>query len=209
MTDKKPKIWLNSDQTTRFMEVAKSNSPRDYTVFLLCRWGLRIGEVVGRNRLPGLYGRDLRENGVWVLRKHQVNFQLYPLRKDVLDQLVAWIVLDKVGPNEKVFKVTERWMEERAKDYALAAGITEFDLVGPHRFRAFFCTDNDERGVPPFTNRDLMDHKDLRSTNRYIGRKTPGRLLQVLESLPADAAGKEAQTPAAAGGPGTGTTAPA
>jgi integrase len=55
--------------------------------------------------------------------------------------------------------------------------------VGPHRLRAFFATDLKNRGVDAFTIRDAMRHKNLTTTNQYVGKGTPERMSRIMESL--------------------------
>lgn len=155
---------------------------RDWLLLNLMRYGLRVGEIVGDNGLPGIKTEDLRSNGIWVKGKGYaagiVQDRLVPIKTQLLESLV------KFAPkNGLLFPISERWAEQITKRYAKLAGIEDWELVGPHRLRAFFATDAKEKGVDAFTIRDLMRHKNIKTTNLYVGQTSQERLQKVTESL--------------------------
>jgi len=56
------------------------------------------------------------------------------------------------------------WVVRR---YLKLAGIDK-DELGPHILRHTFCTRLHQKGVAPFTIKDLAGHKSLNTTMRYI-----------------------------------------
>jgi site-specific recombinase XerC len=56
------KAWLEEDQVARLLDTIRRSEPtgvRDWSIAMLCRWSLRIGEIVGRKALRGLYVEDV------------------------------------------------------------------------------------------------------------------------------------------------------
>ncbi len=53
----KRKYWLRGPEVEAILTEARQHSSRDYLVYLLCRWGLRVGEIVGRKSSPSYYER--------------------------------------------------------------------------------------------------------------------------------------------------------
>ncbi len=66
---KKRKAWLTGSQVDTILGVAGRTSPRDYAMMTLMRWGLRVGEIVGCEGLPGIHLEDIRSEGIWVKGK--------------------------------------------------------------------------------------------------------------------------------------------
>lgn len=168
---KKRKKWLTKDEVERILSAAEAVSHRDYLIILLMRWGLRVGEVVGYRGLPGIYKRDLRQNGIWVKGKGYaagiVQDALYPIppNSGVMDRLRAYSA--QMAVDEKLFDIDGRWAEDLVKRYAQQANIEDWELVTPHRFRAFFDTDAQEKGIPLDQRTALMRHKHYQTTEIY------------------------------------------
>jgi integrase len=179
---KKPKLWLTENQTETILFVAKVESEFYYMIFLLCRWGLRIGEIVGRNRLPGIYVRDIRERGFWILTKKDIG-RLVPVPSDIMGKIRGYVDARKLRPNDKLFPVSERTAEAVIKRYARAAGIEEWRLVTPHRLRAFLATDAKKKGLSAFEIRDVMRHANISTTNLYVGHDSPEEVATNMDRL--------------------------
>lgn len=182
---KRKLVWLSATETEALVKVAKSQSQRDYLILMLCRYGLRDGEILGRGRLPGIYVHDLRENGIWLVGKGYTDDppSLYPLPHAFMQELVAFSTQLGRGKERKLFDLGVRQLERVVKQYAEMARILDWKDVGPHRLRAFFATDLDERGYSAFTIRNMMRHSSITTTNRYVGRGTIERRSGIMERL--------------------------
>ena len=88
-----------------------------------------------------------------------------------------------LSPGDKVFQITERQAERVVKNCARLSGIEDWRLVGPHRLRAFFATDAKDKGKDGLMIKDLMRHKNLATTEIYVGRASPQTLRRVVEEL--------------------------
>ncbi len=209
---KQRKVWLTEVQTTKLLEVTKSESPRDWLIEELCRHGLRIGEVLGMDQprtvvkskkhpegkvygpysLPGIKKGDLRDNGIWLTGKGYRRGKtpgsedppdLYPLPAWLAKELNQFSAQSYGGKGQNLFDVTDGHFERLIKRYARIAEIPDWQDVSPHRLRAFFATDLDERGKTGFTIRNMMRHKKSATTDLYIGPGTPLGKAKIMESL--------------------------
>jgi site-specific recombinase XerD len=160
------------------LELARS-VPRDYALLRLLRFSLRIGEVVGNDRLHGIRSEDLRDNGIWIKGKGGSE-QFVTIKKDVLKDLEPF-KRGRLG--ERIFPMSERNAEYLVKDYARRAGVEDWEYVSPHRLRAFFATDLKDRGKDGFTIKELMRHKSIRTTEIYVGPPTRAQQEAIIESL--------------------------
>lgn len=157
----------------------------------LMRYGLRCGEIVGWRGLPGIRVGDVRSDGVWVKGKGYargiVQDRLVPLPKQLIKHLQQYSrqAADGVNSDRKIFSISEVWAEEIVKRYAKQAGIDDWMGVGPHRLRAYFATDAKDKGYDAFTIRDLMRHKNITTTNLYVGHSSNERLARIVEELAA------------------------
>ena len=83
----------------------------------------------------------------------------------------------------RVFPITEQTVEVSLKRYAKRVGIEDWNRVTPTRLRAFFATDARDSGFDAFMVRDLMRHKNVNTTNSYVGRATPSQVSEAMERL--------------------------
>jgi len=176
------KKWLSARETELLLDVAKKHSGRDYRILLLCRCSFRIGEVVGCENLHGVRTMDLRKNGIWIRGKGGGEYfiDLPPeLASDLLDYSTKYYP----GEEQRLFPISERRAEQFVKDYAKEAGIEDWEYVSPHRLRAFYATDQKNRGRNPFTIRDGMRHKSVDTTNDYVGPPTPEEREKIASTL--------------------------
>lgn len=174
------------------LRLAKANSDRDYLLLVLMRYGLRCGEIVGWRGLPGIRIGDLREKGIWVKGKGYargiVQDRLVPMPANVMYDLGEYAAklqkeVSSAGSDGKVFPISEIWAEHIVKKYARLAVVEDWERVGPHRLRAFFATDAKDKGLDAFTIRDIMRHRNITTTNLYVGQSSPERLAKVVEDL--------------------------
>jgi site-specific recombinase XerD len=182
---KKRKVWLTGNQVETILELAKKTNSRDHTMMTLMRWGLRVGEIVGCEGLPGIHFEDIRSEGIWVKGKGYkagiVQDSLVPMPAAVI-KLLRHHSAD-LKPGDKVFSISERHAERIVNKYARRAGMEDWRLIGPHRLRAFFATDAKDKGEDGLMIKDLMRHKNLATTEIYVGRASPQTLRRIVEEL--------------------------
>lgn len=196
----KRKVWLTVTQVQEMIDTAKARSKRDFLIMLLLRWSLRVGEVVGHDRLPGIYVEDVRDDGILIKGKGWLRgiagmgpspyttgqVKIQPIPSDVIELLKSYIHDVGRGPNTKVFDLSERMAEYLIKDYARRAGVPEGDwqLITPHRLRAFFASHARwTKDMDSIIIRDLMRHRSLRDTEVYLGRAPPDYLASKVREL--------------------------
>ncbi len=185
MRFKKRKVWLTGTQVESMLVNAKKTSIRDFVMITLMRWGLRVGEIVGCEGLPGIHFEDIRPEGIWVKGKGYkagiVQDSLVPMPSSVI-RLIREYAVDRVS-GEKVFMISERQAERIVNKYARLAGMDDWRLIGPHRLRAFFATDAKDKGKDGLMIKDLMRHKNFSTTEIYVGRASPQTLRKIVEDL--------------------------
>jgi integrase/recombinase XerD len=185
MRYKKRKVWLTGGQIQTILGLAMKRSERDHAMMTLMRWGLRVGEIVGCGGLPGIRLEDIRSEGIWVKGKGYkagiVQDSLVPMPASVIKLLRRYA--SDISPGDKVFPISERQAERIVKNYARSSGIEDWHLVGPHRLRAFFATDAKDKGKDGLMIKELMRHKNLATTEIYVGRASPQTLRRVVEEL--------------------------
>ncbi len=180
---KKRKVWLTEPQVNRMLEIALGKGgEHDWLALELMRYGLRVGEIFGDKGLPGIHVEDLREKGIWVRGKGYtagiVQDKLVPMKADLMERL------HKFKPKKgRVFAVSVDTAQNRVKQYARLAGVEDWERISPHRLRAFFATDAKDKGKDGLIIKDLMRHKNLRTTEIYVGSSTPEQLSKVIETL--------------------------
>jgi|SRR6266540_4863822 len=193
--EKKRKVWLTTSQVGKMLDLAEARKDRDYLLLQLMRYGLRCGEIVGWRGLPGIRIADIRDDGVWVKGKGYargiVQDRLVPMPKDLIRELRRYTARTfannfNEGEEDKIFPISEVRAEQIVKRYAREAGIDDWERVGPHRLRAFFATDAKDKGLDAFTIRDLMRHKNITTTNLYVGQSSTERLAKIVEQLASD-----------------------
>jgi len=198
-------IDLTDTESDAILRAAEKVSERDYLILALAGQGrgIRIGELVGVKKttkyhtfldpanhdkggtwkescteLPGIFAGDVREGAVWVRRK---GGQVRRVR------LASWLYtrLEKWAEAHpgKLFDVRERQAYNIVQKYAREAGLSDWQLVHPHRLRHYFITRVHRKYHDLPTSRDLAGHKSERTTLRYIARLTPEEEAQKLEEL--------------------------
>lgn len=171
------------------IEIAETKSERDYLILCLMRYGLRVGEITGERGLPGIHTDHLRfdTNTIWVKGKGYargiVQDREIPFPLELMNRIRAYTLTVNTRKDTRVFQVSARTMETRVQEYAHAAGIEDWERIGPHRLRAFFATDAKDKGLGAFEIRDLMRHKNITTTNLYVGQSSPEQLAKLLEKI--------------------------
>lgn len=128
---------------------------------------------------------DLRTDGIRVLGKGDAE-SLYPLPRRVLRDLRRYALRGEGhghSPTDRIFPISARAIELSIKRYAKREKIEDWERVTPHRLRAFFATNCKDRGFEAFMIRDLMRHRNLTTTNTYVGTATPHALQMAMERL--------------------------
>jgi site-specific recombinase XerC len=183
----KREIVLQPEQVKAILLEAKNNNLRDYLLLRTMTVGdFRVGEVVGsaarrwvkserrwdpaEPNLRGLQIQDLQDGGIWVegkgwkKAKDPVPPKLVPLPKELIDELRVFTAHRKQG---RIFEVSESRVEQITRLYAKKAGLVDWKLVHPHRFRHFTTTQIARKhGV--LAARDIARHANISTTNRYI-----------------------------------------
>ncbi len=126
--------------------------------------------VASEANLPGLQIQDLHDDGIWVQGKGWKKKEkpappkLIPFGKDFVKELRAFIGTRKQG---RIFEVSESRVEQMTRFYAKRAGVIDWKLVHPHRFR-HFTTTQVARKFGVLAARDIARHANISTTNRYI-----------------------------------------
>ena len=151
-------------------------------MFQLMRYGMRVGEVVGRNRLRGIRVCDLRTHGVRVLGKYTLETDI-PIPSRVMRELRGYVAGNGyTHSTDRVFPITEQTVEVSLKRSAKRVGIEDWNRV-PQPDCERFATDSRDSGLDAFMVRDLMRHKNVNTTNSYVGRATPSQVSEAMERL--------------------------
>ena len=183
----KREINLSPEQVKAILVEAKKNSLRDYLLLRTLTVGdFRIGEVVGsaarrwiketrkwepaEPNLRGLQIQDLQEKGIWVegkgwkKAKNPAPPAFIPLPLELIKELKEFSGTRKQG---RIFEISESRVEQMTRFYAQRAGLIDWKLVHPHRFRHFTTTQIARKhGV--LAARDVARHKNVSTTNRYV-----------------------------------------
>jgi integrase len=182
LVERKRKVWLSKEEVNRMLDYAQKDGEPCYLLLALMRYGLRVGEITGERGLPGIHVEDIRHNGIWVKGKGYSR----GIVQDRLVKIPSWLLerIRKIAPKEGLlFGISCRTAERRVKNYARMSDVEDWKLISPHRLRAYFATDLQEHGQDSFTIRNLMRHKNIQTTNLYVGPTSATREEQIIESL--------------------------
>lgn len=183
----KREIVLQAEQVKAILGEAKKANLRDYLLLRTLTVGdFRVGEVVGsaarrwlketktwtpaEPNLPGLQIEDLREDGIWVQgkgwkkEKNPAPPKLVPLPLELIKALQGLIGTRKQG---RIFELSEGRVWQLTRFYAKRAGVNDWKLVHPHRFR-HFTTTQIARKFGVLAARDIARHVNISTTNRYV-----------------------------------------
>src|SRR5207249_10452399 len=198
----KREINLSPEQVKGILGKAKEVSLRDYLLLKTLTIGdFRVGEVVGsaarrwlketkrweaaEPNLPGLQIQDLREDGVWVQgkgwkkEKNPAPPKLVPLPLELIKDLQAFIGARRQGP---IFELSEGRVWRLTRFYAKRAGVNDWKLVHPHRFRHYMTTQIARKhGV--LAARDIARHKNISTTNRYVAELPDEEKREIIKGM--------------------------
>jgi site-specific recombinase XerD len=166
--------YLTEEECIRLLEtIARKGRPqvreRDMAmVILFLHTGLRVSEVTSLK----LVNIDLDSRQIKIIRKGNKEQYLH-LNGETVNALANYLANPPEAQNGRLFVGTNGGNLDRAYVYSVVrrylnlAGIDK-GKHGPHLLRHTFCTRLHQKGVGPFTIKDLAGHKSLNTTMRYI-----------------------------------------
>jgi len=171
--EKEPE-YLTEEECIRLLEtIARKGRPRvrerDMAIAVLfLHTGLRVSELTTLK----LINVDLDRDQIKITRKGNKE-QYLPLNGETVSTLARYLAKRPQAQNGRFFVGTNGGNLGRRRIYGIVrrylklAGINK-SKYGPHVLRHTFCTRLHQKGVGPFTIKDLAGHKSLNTTMRYI-----------------------------------------
>ncbi len=171
--EKEPE-YLTEEECIRLLEtIARKAKPRvrerDMAIAVLfLHTGLRVSELTNLK----LINVDLDRDQIKITRKGNKEQYLH-LNGETVNMLARYLAKRPEAQDGRFFVGTNGGNLDRTRIYDAVrrylnlAGINK-SKHGPHLFRHTFCTRLHQKGVAPFTIKDLAGHKSLNTTMRYI-----------------------------------------
>ncbi len=171
--DKGPE-YLTEEECLRFLETitreAKSRvRERDMAIVVLfLHTGLRVSELINLK----LVNVDFDRDQVKITRKGNKEQYLH-LNGEAVSTLARYLAKRPEALNGRFFVGKNGGNLDRTHIYGVVrrylnlAGINK-GKHGPHLLRHTFCTRLHQKGMGPFTIKDLAGHKSLNTTMRYV-----------------------------------------
>jgi len=171
--EKEPE-YLTEDECIRFLETIgrESKEPvhyRDIAIAtLFMHNGLRVSELINLETADV----DLSNRQIKITRKGNKEQYLH-LNEETVKALIEYSINRPKVESERFFietsghNLSRRYTYGIIRRYLEMAGI-EKSKHGPHLLRHTFCTRLHQKGIEPFTIKDLAGHKSLNTTMRYI-----------------------------------------
>jgi len=171
--EKEPE-YLTEEECIRLLEtIARKGRlqvrERDMAIVVLfLHAGLRVSELTSLK----LVNVDLDRGQIKITRKGNKEQYLH-LNGEAVRALANYLANPPKAQNGSLFVGTNRGNLGRTYIYSVVrrylnlAGINK-GKQGPHLLRHTFCTRLHQKGVGPFTIKDLAGHKSLNTTMRYI-----------------------------------------
>jgi len=171
--EKEPE-YLTEEECIRLLEtIARKSRPRvrerDMAIAaLFLHTGLRVSELTTLK----LINVDFDRGQIKITRKGNKEQYLH-LNGETVNMLTRYLAKRPEAENGRLFVGTngnnlDRWYIYRiVRRYLELANISK-GKHGPHLLRHTFCTRLHQKGVGPFTIKDLAGHKSLNTTMRYI-----------------------------------------
>ena len=171
--EKEPEYLTDEESIHFLMTIARESKPRvrerDIAIAVLfLHTGLRVSELTNLK----LVNVDLDSGQVKITRKGNKEQHLH-LNGETMGALARYLANRPQAQNGRFFVGTNGGNLERRYVYGIVrrymklAGIDK-GKHGPHLLRHTFCTRLHQKGVDPFTIKDLAGHKSLNTTMRYI-----------------------------------------
>ncbi len=171
--EKDPEYLTDEESIHLLTTIARKAKPqvrdRDLAmVVLFLHTGLRVSEL---GKLE-LFNVDLNRDQIKITRKGNKEQYLH-LNGETVNMLARYLANRPEAENGRFFVGTNgdnldrRYIYGIVRRYLELAGIDK-GKRGPHILRHTFCTRLHQKGVGPFTIKDLAGHKSLNTTMRYI-----------------------------------------
>ncbi len=155
----KQEIDLETRDVKSMLDLAEENGPREYCLIGFLAIGLREAEVVGADdprvplerRLPGLRVEDFRfkDGTVWVhgkgltykdrdgtIKQDATKIVLYPVPPRLGEE--AGALAKEVKHGGIITGIGTRTVDRIVERYAKLAGVSDYQLLHPHRLRHWF-----------------------------------------------------------------------
>ncbi len=171
--EKEPEYLTDEESIRLLTTIAQQAKPRvrerDLAIVLLfLHTGLRVSELAKLE----LLNVDLDCGQIKVTRKGNKEQYLH-LNGETVSMLARYLPNRPEALNGRFFvgsnggNLDRRYIYGIVRRYLKLAGIDK-GKRGPHILRHTFCTRLHQKGVGPFTIKDLAGHKSLNTTMRYI-----------------------------------------
>ena len=171
--EKEP-AYLTEEECIRLLEtIAQKSKPqvreRDMAIVILfLHTGLRVSELAKLE----LVNVDLVRDQIKITRKGNKEQYLH-LNGETASALVNYLANRPQAQNGRFFVGTSGGNLDRGYVYGIVRRYMKLASInkskqGPHILRHTFCTRLHQKGVGPFTIKDLAGHKSLNTTMRYI-----------------------------------------
>ncbi len=171
--EKEPE-YLTEDECIRFLETIgkRSKEPvhyRDIAIAtLFMHNGLRVSELINLEQNDV----DLRNHQIKITRKGNKEQYLH-LNEETTKALTDYLINRPKFESGIFFIETNGHNLSRRYTYGIIRRYLEMASIekskhGPHLLRHTFCTRLHQKGIEPFTIKDLAGHKSLNTTMRYI-----------------------------------------
>jgi len=171
--EKEPE-YLTEEECIRLLEtIARKGRPRvrerDMAIAVLfLHTGLRVSELTTLKLINVDFDRDQ----IKITRKGNKEQYLH-LNGETVNMLARYLANRPEAENGRFFVRTNGNNLDRGYIYRIVRRYLELANIskgkhGPHLFRHTFCTRLHQKGVDPFTIKDLAGHKSLNTTMRYI-----------------------------------------
>jgi len=170
----KEPVYLTDEESIRLLQTIAHKArqqvrERDVAMVLLfMHAGLRVSELVNLK----LEHVDLKSQQIKITRKGNKEQYLH-LNKETVRTLANYLANRPPARNGNFFVIgngdcpKRSYVYELVRKYLKLAGINK-DKRGPHILRSTFCTRLHQKGVAPFTIKELAGHKHLNTTMRYV-----------------------------------------
>ncbi len=171
--EKEPE-YLTEEECLRFLKtIIRKAKPRvrerDMAIVVLfLHAGLRVSELTNLK----LLNVDLEKNLIKITRKGNKEQYLH-LNGEAVSTLARYLAKRPEALDGRFFvgnnggNLDRIYVYSIVRRYLKLAGITK-GKRGPHILRHTFCTRLHQKGVAPFTIKDLAGHKSLNTTMRYV-----------------------------------------
>ena len=174
MIPEKEPEYLTEEECIRLLAtIARKAKPRvrerDMAIAVLfLHTGLRVSELTKLE----LVNVDLGRNQIKITRKGNKEQHLH-LNGETARALINYLANRSQAQNGRFFVGTNGGNLDRGYVYGIVRRYMELAGInkgkrGPHILRHTFCTRLHQKGVGPFTIKDLAGHKSLNTTMRYI-----------------------------------------